>query len=61
MRTLTGYTSIVMHEFKGENLSAVLSEAALYCATIEKDFPEFHIVHEFNDDGEHLLYLYEQS
>lgn len=60
MRTLDGYVSITMHEFKKKKFSKVLSEAALYCASIEKENPEFHIAHEYDDDGYHVLYVYEQ-
>jgi hypothetical protein len=61
MRTLTGYTNIAMHEFSGEDLSTVLSEVALYCATVEFKTPEFHLNQQYDaEEGKYIVFLYEQ-
>lgn len=61
MRTLYGYTKIVMHEFSGDDLSAVLAEAALFCASVESKVPEFHLTQQYDaEEGIYIVFLYEQ-
>lgn len=59
-RELDGYKEIKIHQFTGETFSAVLGEVALFAASVEKDYAEFHIVHEWNEDDGHVVFLYEQ-
>lgn len=59
-RELDGYSKIKMNQFTGKSFPQVLSEIALYAASVEKDFPEYHLVHEWSEDEGHLIYLYEQ-